>query len=87
MMNLMQKKYIKSKVNKIFIYNYLLELRKIITLYIRSIYILESIAKANENAFIFVYESLFSHILDKHLWVVGQKFKCKRIKNGINLFK
>ena len=60
-----------TKLNKKVIYNHSPELRKNTAPHIKCVYILESIAKVNENAFISCDKSLFTHILDKQLWVVG----------------
>ena len=63
--------YSLEKVNPIFIYKFLQNYRTIITNYIRTIYQLDPLAYTDAHDMVVVDESLFSHLNDEQIWLVG----------------
>ena len=63
--------YNREKLDRRFIYNFIINLRKIIASYLRNVYSLERLAKKNAHQTLCVDESLFSHTEGAQTWVVG----------------
>lgn len=63
--------YSLEKVNPIFIYKFLQNCRIIIVNYIRTIYQLDPLAYTDAHDMVAVDESLFSHLNDEQIWLVG----------------
>ena len=63
--------YKREKLNRKFIYNFIINLRKIIASYLLNVYSLERLAGNNAHQILCVDESLFTHTEGAQTWVVG----------------
>ena len=95
------RKYIKNKYNGVnlnirSIYKFMLLIRKSIACYIKNIYITKEISTLNGNDNYAIDESLFTHINNENIWVIGIvdtsnnfNFRCNisNIRNHVYLKK
>ena len=63
--------YMKEKIDRRFIYNFIFNLRKIISSYLCNVYCLEGLAANNANQTLCVDEPLFTHTEGAQTWVFG----------------
>lgn len=95
------RKYIKNKYNGVnlnirSIYKFMLYIRKSIACYIKNIYMTKEISTINGNNNYAINESLFTHINNENIWVIGVvdtsnnfNFRCNisKIRNNVYLKK